>query len=407
MLSRPSLIAPDHSRSVAIVARDTAAVLVVVAWTVLWARLLWTPSGISWHFFSDGSHALVHSSGLRLYARNPSLQIGPLTFVATAMMTWLPAPTARAVAQVLMTAAGPLMVWWLAPLVQVERRTLRLALAALVVVPAWTVLSVRWMHLDDVLAMVFTVAAIRAVAAGRAPWAGLAIAAAAASKPWALGFAPLLLVLDRRRIVAFAAAGAGLVACWAPFFVMDMQTLRALHPSVGVSADSGLRTFGYRGSRVPSWGRTAQLVAAPLVGLASVLRRRWPGLFIAAFVARLALDPQDAAYYIGAAAMCAVIFDLLATRWTVPCMTIVTVLVLWQPFVPDFSKALTMSHGWSLYWYSHPATVGVAHTVWAVLTIGFVILAPDRWLGTEGTGDLKEARDSVPASNRATGHRRP
>ena len=79
-----------------------------------------------------------------------------------------------------------------------------------------------------------------------------------------------------------------------------------------------------------------------------------------------------------------------------------TVLVRCQPFVPDFSKALTMSHGWSLYWYTHPATVGVVHTVWAVLTIGFVVLAPDRWLGMDVAGSpapttARRERVPVPA----------
>jgi hypothetical protein len=367
-------------RSNSDVARDAALVLVVGAWTFLWAWWQWSPSAISWHFFSDGAHALLHTSRLHLYARDPSLQIGPLTFAVTALVTWLPPHTARVVAQVLLTAAGPLMVLWLAPLVPADRRRARVLVAAVVVVPAWTVLSVRWAHADDALAMVFTVAAIRAVVAGRAAWAGLALAAAVACKPWAVGFLPLLLVLDRRRVLAFATAGAGILGAWAPFLIADGQTMQAFHPAVPVSSDSGLYTLRFRGRLVPAWGRTAQLLAAPCVALIAVLRGRWPGLFIAAVAARLALDPQDLPYYVGAAAVAAVIFDLLSTRWTIPWVTLVTVLVLWQPFVPDFATALTTTHGWSLWWYSHQTTVGVIHVVWAAATIGFVGFAPRRWL---------------------------
>ena len=117
-----------------------------------------------------------------------------------------------------------------------------------------------------------------------------------------------------------------------------------------------------------------------------VLRGRWPGLFIAAFAVRLALDPQDAPCYIGAAAVAAVIFDLVATRWTIPWTTIVTVLVLWQPFVSDSPNVLKIAHGWSLWWFTHPTTVGIIHTTWAVATVGFVIFAPERWLA--GRGDV-------------------
>ncbi len=370
------------------VARDAVVALVIVAWAILWAAWQWSPSGISWHFFADGTHALVHTSGLHLYAQHPKLQIGPLTFAVTALVTWLPAHTARVVAQVLATAAGPLVLLSLAPLVAVERRRTRVLLGALVVIPAWTVLSVRWAHVDDVLAIVFTVAAIRAVVAGRAFWAGLAIAAAVVSKPWAVGFLPLLFVLDRRRLAAFAVAGTAVVAAWAPFLIADGQTVRALRPRVLVSSSSGLYALGIRGKYVPDWGRTAQLLAAPFAAMVLILRGRWPGLFIAAFAVRLALDPQDAPYYIGAAAVAAIIFDLLATRWTIPWTTIVTVLVLWQPFVSDFPHVLQIAHGWSLWWFTHPTTVGIIHTAWAVATVAFVVFAPEPWL----TGRLRDRK---------------
>jgi hypothetical protein len=362
---------------------DVGLVAAVALWAVLWAWLQWTPSAISWHFFTEGAHALVTTSGLHLYAQHPTLQIGPLTFVITAALNWLPAHTGQVVAQVLMMAVGPLLVWWLAPLVPRDRRVVRITLAALVLVPAWSILAIRWGHLDDVLAMVFAVAAVRAVVGGRGIWAGLAIAAAISCKPWAVGFVPLLLVLERRRLASFVAAGVALLVAWMPFLLADAATLRAFRPRVPVSSDAGLYFWGYRGKYVPQWGRTAQLLAAPLIALLAVLRNRWPGLFIAAFAIRLALDPQDLPYYVGAAALSAVLFDLLATRWVFPWMTIVAVLVLWQPFVADFALALKTSHGWALWWYSNQPTVGAIHVLWAAAVIAFVLFAPQRWLGLQ------------------------
>lgn len=357
--------------------------LAIVVWTALWGWLNWSPSGISWHFFTDGAHALLVTSGLHVYADHPTLQIGPLTFVIAGSVGWLDSYTARVVAQLVMLAAGPLLVWWLAPLVVADRRLVRVTAATLVVVPAWSVLAVRWAHLDDVLAVVFTVAAIRAVCSGRAITSGLLLAAAVASKPWAVGFVPLLLVLQRHRVRSLITAGAAVAAVYAPFFIADSATINAFRPKVPVSSDSGLWFFGYRGHWVPAWGRTAQLIAAPFIALAAVLRQRWTGLFIVAFAIRLALDPQDLPYYIGAAAVAAAIFDLLGTRWTMPWTTIITVLVLWQPFVADFSHALDRTTGWSHWWYANQTIVGASHVLWALAVIVFVFAAPQRWLGLE------------------------
>src|SRR5665647_367944 len=139
----------------------------------------------------------------------------------------------------------------------------RIIIAAIVVIPAWTVLSVRWGHLDDVLAMTFAIAALRAVSAHRPVLAGVALAAAIAAKPWAVGFLPLLLVLPRDRLRAAATAAAGTAMAWAPFVLANPRTLGALHPPVGLSPSSGLHALGARGVMVPPWGRTAQLLLSP------------------------------------------------------------------------------------------------------------------------------------------------
>lgn len=355
----------------------------VGAWTALWAWAQANPSGLSWHFFVSGSQLLLHGSGLNLYAEHPELQIGPLGFLVAAPLTLL-GDAAQPVALILMTAAGPLCLAWTAPLVLRPHRRLRVFLAALVLMPAWAVLSVRFGHLDDVVALVLAVGALRAVAANRAALAGFALGAAVAAKPWAVGFLPVLLVLDRQQLTAFGTALVSVVAAWGPFLIANPATLSALRPPVGVAPSSGLRVFGYRGDLVPAWDRIGQFILGPLAALASVLRGRWPGLFLVAVAVRLAMDPKDNPYYIGGAALAAVIFDLLATRWTIPWTAILTLIVLWQPWAVDYEHRLQTSTGLSLWWFQHPGTIGIIHLAWAVAMIALVVLAPRRHLWQSG-----------------------
>jgi hypothetical protein len=347
----------------------------IAAWAGFWAWLQSNPSGLSWHFFVSGSHLLFGGSGLNLYAEHPELQIGPLAFVVAAPLTLL-VEAAQPVALLLMTAAGVACLYLIAPLVTPPRRHLRVFLAGLVLMPAWTVLSVRFGHLDDVLALVLAVGAIRAVTSNRAGLAGFALGGAVAAKPWALGFIPLLLVLDRQRLAALGTAFSSVVAAWAPFLIANPATMDALRPPVGVAPSSGLHALGYRGDTIPAWDRVGQFVLGPLAALAPVHRGRWPGLFLVAVVVRLALDPKDNPYYIGGAALAAVVFDLLATRWTIPWATLVTVIVLWQPWAVDYAHRLETSSGLSLWWFQHPGIIGVLHLAWSAAVIALVLLSP-------------------------------
>lgn len=380
-------------------------------WTAAWGWSRLPYSGVSWHFFTDGTRALLGGSGLHLYAQHPDLQIGPLAFLVAGVTSPLPAGVQRGVAQVAMTAVAPLLLWLLAPLVGGDpgRRRLRLLVAGLVLAPTWTVLSVRWMHLEDVLALGLSVLAVRLVGlavrddraaepgpsatsgrsawsggsawSGRSAWsgaaAGLALGAAMTAKPWAIGFVPLLLALPLRQVVrGVAAAAATALAGWGPFVAADPGTLAALHPPVPVTDSSGLWTLGIRGPAVPAWGRTVQLVGAPLAGLLAVLRRRWPGVMLAAVAVRLALDPQDIAYYAAGAVVAALVVDLLVTRWVVPWTALVTAVVLWQPFAYDFTHRFTTEHGLALWWFQHPWPVGVVHLAWSVAAVVLAAVVP-------------------------------
>jgi hypothetical protein len=353
--------------------------LAVAAWTVWWVVRDWSASGISWHYFADGGRLLVGPSGLHVYAHHPELQTGPLSLAVAAALRVLPAGTAETVALIAMAAIGPLLLVVLAPLVRGPRPGRRLLLTALALAPAWTVLAVRWGHLDDVLAMAAAVGAIRAMCAGRPLLTGLALAVAVGFKPWAVGFLPLALALPTAGWAdALGTAVLGIVIAWMPFVVADRATLEAMQPDVALVRSSGLHTLGVRGTVVPSWGRTAQLVAAPVAAAVAALTGRWPGVLLVAVAVRLALDPQDNAYYVGSAALAAAVFDLLGTRWTIPWTTLVTVLVLWQPFVPDYAHRLTTTSGLTHWWFAHPGTVGVVHLTWCVAVVVLVFATPRR-----------------------------
>jgi hypothetical protein len=347
----------------------------IAAWTALWVGWQSNPSGLSWHFFDSGSRLLFDGAGLSLYAEHPELQIGPLAFVVAAPLTAL-GDAAQPVALLLMTAAGVACLYGIAPLVSSPHRQLRVFLAGVLLMPAWTVLSVRFGHLDDVLALILAVGALRAVSARRARLAGVALGLAVAAKPWALGFLPLLLVLDRQRLAALGTALAGVVVSWAPFLIANPATLNALRPPVGVAPSSGLHALGYRGDAIPGWDRVGQFVLAPLAAVAPLLRGRWYGLFLVAIAVRLALDPKDNPYYVGGAALAAVVFDLLATRRLIPWATLVTVIVLWQPWAIDYGRRLETSSGLSLWWFQHPGIIGLLHLAWSVAMIGLVLIAP-------------------------------
>ena len=176
------------------------------------------------------------------------------------------------------------------------------------------------------------------------------------------------------------AAAAGIALVWGPFLVADSGTLTAFHPQVGISASSVLALLGYTGTVIPAWDRAAQLLAAPAAALAAVLLRAWPAALLCGVAARLALDPQDIAYYAAGAVLAAVVTDLAVAGWLLPWTSLVTAAVLWQPFVVDFAHRMQNTHGLSLWWFRHPTGVAIVHLAWAVATLA-LLAVPDRWLG--------------------------
>ncbi len=218
-----------------------------------------------------------------------------------------------------------------------------------VLAPAWAVLSVRWTHPDDVLALTL-LAVLVAVVARRGPAApavaGLALSLAVAAKPWAVVGLPLLLVLPRGRWRAVALAAAAVGVAWLPFLLAARGTTGALAPPVRVSDTSVLWWLGWHDAGVvPAWVRPAQLLGGPAVALVAVLRRRWAGAILAGLALRLFLDPQHLGYYAAGAVLAALVADLASRRWSMPWRTLVTAAVFWQPFVTDYATRLTGTTG--------------------------------------------------------------
>jgi hypothetical protein len=299
-----------------------------VAWRCLWIwATLWTGArlpggGGSWHYFAQGSRLLFgdgQGQGLHLYAAHPELQIGPIAFLAATPLRLLGTAPGRLLAIAVMSATGPLLLyalWRLVPLP--ARRPSRLLAAGLVFLPIWAELATHAGHLDDVLALMFAVAALHAVRSGRPVVTGLLLAASADAKPWAAAFVSLLLALPRRDWWrGFAAWAAALAAAWAPFVLYDGHTVNAARFTIPTAMSSGLRVFGFSYAHTPSWDRPAQLALGCLLGTLAVLRGRWPAVLLLGTAARILLDPEVYSYYTAGILLGALTYDLVLTgrRW--------------------------------------------------------------------------------------------
>ncbi len=287
-----------------------------------WALTLWAgvclalgAHGWSWKIFYDGTQLFLGGhprdlpgpGGLHIYASEPLLQTGPLTFVVAAPLVPLGLVKSFQVAAVGMTVLGLgvlrlLQDWALGlasgPQAQARTRTATLILG-LVFVPAWVNLAAGYGHLDDALALAFAVLAVRATTARRPLLLGLLLALAIVAKPVAIAFLPLVLVLPRRqwwRSMGVGAAVVGLAA--APFLLAAPQTLSAAGGfRIPVEAGSVLRLLGVTAAATPPWDRPVQLALAVALGLVAVRRGRWPAVLLLAVDARILLDPSVNTYY--------------------------------------------------------------------------------------------------------------
>ncbi len=296
------------------------------AWTALWALVHAAGGGYSWHFFALGGRLLpspaVGRGGLHLYAAHPELQFGPLTLLAAVPLRHLDPWQGRVAATVLLTVMGLVV---LAGLVRVREYTDRvhnslLLLTGLLLLPVWCELATHYAHLDDALALAFTVLALLAFRAGRPAATALLLAAAADSKPWALAFGVLLLALPAAQQRRSAAVFAGAVAlAWLPFLLGDPHTLSSLGQfTIHNSASSALRALGVTSSATPGWDRPAQLLLGAAVAHVAVRRGRWAAVPLAVLAARLLLDPETYPYYTAGLLVACAAVDLLTPDRRLP-----------------------------------------------------------------------------------------
>jgi hypothetical protein len=350
-------------------------------WSVLWFAILARRGGIAWKFFSTGASLLFGghpaiiggitggsdaagpaglpgpppSGGLHLYANYPALQIGPFSYLVTAVLRHLGPDNGLVAAEVFLQAAGLLIVYLIERIALITRpsvgqeRAFRLTLLAggAVFIIAWTELAAAFTHLDDGLALLLAVLAVRAAVpppavsppaisraaisrpsgvAGHPVLAGLCIGLAIDAKPWALVFLPVLLMFTGKRCLMIAALATAVTVAvgWAPFFIADPGTVAATRYLIRNEPMSALRALGVHQDYTPSWDRTAQALLGCVLGGLAILRRRWPAVLLLAGGARIVLDPAAHSYYTPDVMVGALLWDILGTRRPFPLWTIVS-----------------------------------------------------------------------------------
>ncbi|MEY9872000.1 hypothetical protein ABH931_001474 [Streptacidiphilus sp. MAP12-33] len=303
-------------------------------WALVWMVVEMPGGAYSWHYFSHGSALLFGGAGanppggLHLYANYPGLQIGPFAFVCAQLLRSIGPDNGVVAGQLAMTAAGLLVLHTLERCVVTARPDLLRRPAALrrtlvlgggVFLVVWESLAVHYGHLDDALALLCAVLAVRALLADAPAAAGLCLGLAVDAKPWALAFLPLVLAAPRirRRHVAVYAAVTVLLA-WLPFVLADPGTLSATQYAIVNEPSSALRALGVGTAGTPSWDRLAQLVVGCGLGLWAVVRGRWEAVLLLGVGARIALDPGVYAYYTAGLLVGALCWELLGLRHPVP-----------------------------------------------------------------------------------------
>jgi hypothetical protein len=320
--------------------------LVLGCWTLAWSVHFSRHGGMAWHFFASGSALLFAGApspgappgGLHLYANYPQLQIGPLAFVIAEGLRQLGPHQGVFAAEAVLTLAGLYLVHTVMRIALVARPdlagqpvALRLTLLAggAVFLVGWAELATTFAHLDDAVALVLAVLAVRAALSGRPVLTGLCIGLATDSKPWALVFLPILFMLPVR---AWGRAAASMLAAiavaWLPFAVADHHTVAAMHYTIRNLPASALRALGVSDPRTPSWDRPAQVLIGWMLAAAAVWRGRWPAVILLGVGARIALDPADWGYYTAGVLLGALLWDVLGTRRPLPVWTVTSFVAL-------------------------------------------------------------------------------
>jgi hypothetical protein len=269
--------------------------LVLACWTFAWFLVMAPRGGIAWNFFGQGTAALFGGpgrfhppGGLHLYASNPYLQIGPLAFAVAQVLRQIGPHNGVAAAEVALTAAGfaaVVAIEGLARAVRPDLRSRPLALRLTVLaggaafLNAWVDLAVGYTHLDDGLALLLAVAAVRAAVARRPVLTGLCVGLATDAKPWALVFLALLLLLPARDWWrGTIAAAVAMAAAWPAVILLGAGARIALDPGVHGYYTAGIMVgaliWDTTGSRRP-WPLWSLLSIFTLSVLPNITQHPW------------------------------------------------------------------------------------------------------------------------------------
>lgn len=330
----------------------------------------------SWHFVVTGVDTLFGSTGgpwSSLYAAHPDVQMGPVTFLVGAPFVLAGgAGAGKSLATVLMTATG--FVLFAAVVALARHRDGRdprpgavspgavspgavspgtvspgavspgaftpgavspgavsevgraaVLVGGLLFLAGWVEVGTRAGHLDDILALVFTVAALATRLRHHTLATALLLALAVDSKPWAIAFVPLLLDLTvsiRRNAAAIGLWVLVVAAAWAPFALADHATLNVSRFTIPTDASSGLRALGIAGAHTPGWDRPAQAVVGAALGVVAIVLRRPAAVPLLGLAVRVAIDPGVHPYYNSGLLLATVVVDLVLLRWGLPWLTI-------------------------------------------------------------------------------------
>jgi hypothetical protein len=332
--------------------------VVLAAWSAVWFLILAPGGGIAWKFFVQGTDLLftghdgasVHPGGLHLYASYPQLQIGPAAYAVAEVLRQIGPDKGMVAAEIAMAGLGMLVLVLTVQIALAVRPDLArrpaqvrwyLLVAGAFFVVAWQEMAVAFGHLDDTLAITCTVAAVWVWVTRRllsppirAALAGTLIGLAAAAKPWAFVFLPVICLPSihmngdqgrpgvRDRAIALGAVAVVTVAGWVPFFAADPATVHAMHYQIANMPNSALRALGIDTARTPSWDRATQIVLGCALGLAAIVRRRWAAVILLGAGARIALDPGVHKYYTPEVMVGALLWELVGMRRPLPVWTV-------------------------------------------------------------------------------------
>ncbi|MFC5028680.1 hypothetical protein ACQFX6_23445 [Streptomyces sp. DSM 41987] len=311
-------------------------------WTVCWFVVTSRNGGVSWHYLRTGGRLLTGGGpggGLAIYQNHPELQIGPVSFLTAALFEPFPPGVGERLAEAFMSGLGLYMLvvvgrtaadFYAGTGINHRRLQQRVLIAGLAFIPMWVEVSVRFAHLDDVLALFFTALAVRALVRGRPAAVGILLALAVDSKPWALSFLPLLLALPRAHWRRAACWLVALVAvAWLPFYVTHLGSAAAARFAIPNQPASALRWFGVADAVTPGWDRPAQALLGLALGTVAVLRGRWPAVVLLGADARIALDPSVYTYYSASVLLGTLLWDAVGQRRLVPWWSWIALLSLY------------------------------------------------------------------------------